>query len=327
MRRLLLICHLLLPSLLFGAVLSYSPSSQSFSYSHEGLSFYSLSSSIRISEGPFTAGRLSDKAIQELFSPYGRKEALDGISLSDDEGGYYVLASPSFGGGLWRSWKQGSLSAGYVAASEVSDTIFRHVDERGGYESIHLRGDLSLSFIDVFIKGSISAESGFDLMYGGTVHLADLSLTYAEGEVLMLTGGEGIRRQLKMEIAGKAIRYKASLLFGSDPIAAGSFRRHEGSEELYVTVGSVTLEAHRRGSFSSGGLSSSSSEYLALFHGLSFGFDEELLPVFGYEDDTLYLRYEEGLIKVRCSFRTERLKLTLGYATDGTVTSSIRLEL
>lgn len=327
MRLLLMLLYLLLPSLLSGAVFTYTPSSMGFSFSDHGLSFSSLSSALRIKEGVLTAGGLSEEALQKLFSPYEGNAALSGVVISDEKAGFFVLSSPSFGGGLWHSWKYGGLSFGYVSASAVSDTLFLHASERGGYESVHMRGDVSVKGVGLFVKGSFSAETGFDFVYGGTVSFRGVHLGYAEGTLLSLVEEDGIRRRVEAGISGGGVSYKASLSWGSDAITAGTFRRHTGKEELSVRIGRVTLGARRSGTFSSDGRTSAASVYVIRLFGLTFGFDEELEPVFGYEDDALYIRFEDGVIRVRCSFRTGRLRISLGFSSEGSVSSSLRLEV
>lgn len=319
---------MLLPRLLLGAVFTYSPSSLTFSSSDGGVSFSSLSSSLKIEEGPFTLGKLDFAELGKLFSPYGERLTLAGFSASDENAGFFLLSQPSFGGGAFRKWKWGAISGAYVSQGVVSDELFLHVNERGGYESLHLRGDITTGYADLFVKGSFSFESGFDFVYGGTISYEGLSFSYMEGELLQLEGGEGIRRRIEVGVKSDEIRYSAYIYWKSDPITAGAYRYHKGREEVSVTLPyGVTLASKRQSYFTTGGKLAASYQYLVNWKGLSVGFDEEDELILGYEDSTIRLWYESGSIRVRLSFTSGPLRISLSLTSEGVVTSTLRLDI
>lgn len=325
---LLLLLLLSLSFTLPAASITYDAGGQTFSYSGKYL-YVNSTGDFHLELPYLEAGDLDkDEALTRLYFPWEDSISLSGVKLGDEKVKLYFIYDPVISAGYSFSFFNITSSLAYIEGGESEEAVGINHRARGGYTALLYSLSYSARYLSLNLNGSFAETLNPNFLIALELKYKTLSLSWTEGTSLALTyDKEEKRREIEFRIKDENLRYSAVMTWGGDPVIAGSYRPHEGSERLEFIWGSFKLGSRHKCEFSSEGEYSYSSRYYVSLFGFMAGIYNDLTPFLSYSKGAFRVYWTKSSFSVSLSYKWNKVSFYLRFKSDGALTMKTTLFL
>jgi len=283
---------------LLGGSITFS--SSDVYYSDDAASSSLSSSSFSFKSKRLRIGALGrDRDLNALLSPglvsfpeFGMdmgEVSFTGIKANLDKAKFIYVSDPYNLFSFKFSYPSFDYAFAYYLPGNGNGDMLTPTKERGGYGGLASRLSFHRWHMLMYAQLSYSEDLSAHLHYGAGLEGFGMYAIYSRGDYILYDDGDiVVRERLEFGFGNEILEYKAELRKLRDPFVNGTYRGHEGREEVRVRLGEFSLSSISSGEFTEEGKYGSSYKIVASYKGFSLGVDDGLGQVFSFRDERVY---------------------------------------